>query len=290
MMPALGAWLRCATRRLSLAGRDAPRLCAELLACRILRLRRTDMFIHDGRQLRAEDEALLERLLARRLAGEPLAYLLGEKEFYGRRFAVTADTLIPRPETELVIETALRLVPDSEAHFADLGTGSGCIAVTLALERPRWSGVAVDISAGALAVAAGNARSHGVRQRLLFLRADMHRPLCREGSLRLIAGNPPYVSLPEYRLLSPEVRHEPGQALVPLTLNARSPRGLESLLTVIGQARRALSPGGWLCLEHGWKQAGALRLCLLNTGWESIHHIQDIDGNDRVVAARKTRA
>lgn len=286
----LGSWLRDAARRLRNAGRDAPRLTADVLAAQVLGLDRPALFVQSGRELVPAERLRLEALLDRRLSGEPLAYILQSKEFYGRDFLVSPATLIPRPETEHLVQTALDMCPESRLRFADLGTGSGCVAVTLAAERTGWTGAAVDISRPALDVARANARTHAVDDRLAFVLADMNRPLFRPASLDLIVSNPPYVSRPEYDCLAAEVLREPQQALVPVTLNPDSPSGMESLERIIQQAAGALVPGGRLCLEHGWEQAEAVRLCLSCNIWDIINTYQDIAGNNRGTSAVRTTA
>ncbi|MDR2726573.1 MAG: peptide chain release factor N(5)-glutamine methyltransferase [Deltaproteobacteria bacterium] len=287
-MITLGSWLRQAEARLRRGGRDAPRLSAELLAAHALNVPRTARFTQDDRTLAPPEHNCLEAALARRLDGEPLAYILRARAFYGRDFRITPDTLIPRAETEHLVEAALAC-PDRPLHFADLGTGSGCIAVTLAAERPLWRGVAVDCSPGALRVARTNARAHHVASRLLLVRADMCRPLFRPGSLDLVVSNPPYVSLPEYRELAPEVRREPQEALTPLTQNPASPHGLECLEAVIRQAAVALAPGGRICLEHGSAQARAVSMCFFNNNWSDVRVVQDLAGHDRITTASRSQ-
>ena len=288
-MITLGAWLRQAEARLRRSGCDAPRLSADLLAVHTLDLPRTARFTQDDRALDPAEQDRLEAVLARRLLGEPLAHILRCRAFYGLDFRVTPDTFIPRPETEHLVEAALSC-PGNATRFADLGTGSGCIAVTLAVERSQWHGVAVDLSLEALNVARLNARIHNVDPRLLFVRGDMCRPLFLPDALDLVVSNPPYVSLPEYRELDPEVLREPRQALLPLSQNPVSPHGLECLKAVIRQAAVALKPGGRLCLEHGNEQARAVASCLFSNVWSEVRILQDLAGNDRIATARRSRA
>ncbi len=281
-------WLRKAAATLRTAGRDAPGLAAALLAGQVLRLDRLGLVLADQRELSPEEARLLDALLERRKTGEPLAYILGWRAFYGRSFAVSPATLIPRPETEHLVEAALCLFPATDSlRFADCGTGSGCIAVTLAAERPAWIGLAVDLSGDALRVARSNALAHGTRDRLAFVRADMHTPVFRQASLDLLISNPPYVSSGEYVVLDEEVRREPPGALVPLSLTRRSDQGLESLERLIRRAREAVKPGGWIVLEHGSGQAEAVRLCLLRNNWENIGLERDLAGLNRLVYARR---
>ena len=199
------------------AGVDSPRLSAQILAARALGCDRVRLVVDARRVLGAGEAAGVRELVARRAAGEPVAYILGEKEFYGLDFAVSPAVLVPRPETEHLIEEAeRRLGRDAAIHFADLGTGSGCIAVTLAVRFKDARGLALDRSAAALDVARGNARRHGVDERLQFLRGDMGGVWARAASLDLVVSNPPYVSEAEYRTVSFEVAdYEPRSALVP---------------------------------------------------------------------------
>ncbi|WP_300831971.1 peptide chain release factor N(5)-glutamine methyltransferase, partial [uncultured Bilophila sp.] len=253
--------------------------------------------------LTAEQLSRMSGLLRRRAEGEPAAYLIGQREFYGRDFRVTPATLIPRPETELLIETALKSCQGA-VRFADLGTGSGCIAVTLCAERPEWRGIMADLSGRALAVACQNAARHKVRERLLPVRADFTRPLLRPASLDLLVSNPPYVGQREYEGLSAEVRDfEPVTALVPGFVDSdkipghhhhgpapgpdTEPEGLEHLEAVAGEAFTALKPGGLLLMEHGWKQGSALKVLLESHTWENVVIYQDLAGRDRLVSARR---
>lgn len=289
-MMQLGVWLRHAQTRLREQNRDAPRLTATLLAGHVLGFVRPYALTHADRDLAPADLARLEAALRRRLHGEPLAYILEQREFYGRSFQVSPATLIPRPETEHLVEAALALCPQPAVRFADLGTGSGCIAVTLTAERPGWRGLAVDISAPALAVARANATRHHVAGRVLCVRADMHQAALAPAGLDLIVSNPPYVSRAEYRALTPEVLHEPEGALVPMTLAPDSPAGLESLQQLIRVAEQALVPGGVLCLEHGWSQAEALGVLFLSHIWSEHRVIQDYSRKNRVIVARRVVA
>ncbi len=303
-MTPLRDYLYYATARLKTAGVDSPRLSAELLLAHALGLTREDLvktlILQPDMPLPGEALELARELTARREAGEPSAYLTGVKEFYGREFAVTPATLIPRPDTETLIETALAFAREYEAvalpltfeceasthspacaqeghgstpapfAFVDLGTGSGCIAVTLALELgERWHGTAVDISPAALDTARENAARLGAAN-LDFLEADFTKPLFDNASLDLVAANPPYVSEAEYAQLSPEVRDfEPKSALVPAVANAD---GLEHERILIIEAARILRPGGLLLLECGCTQGDALLQCVSdsNAGGESL--------------------
>ena len=177
-------WVREATRTLTEAAVDSPRLSAELILRHVCGISRVELATRPETPLTAEQLSRMSGLLRRRAEGEPAAYLIGQREFYGRDFRVTPATLIPRPETELLIETALKSCQGA-VRFADLGTGSGCIAVTLCAERPEWRGIMADLSGRALAVACQNAARHKVRERLLPVLADFTRPLLRPEIPRL---------------------------------------------------------------------------------------------------------
>ena len=278
-------WKIDAARRL--AHTDAPALTAQLLLCHVLEIDRVALIAHSEEPIPAEDEARLEALLERRSGGEPLAYLLGVREFYGREFAVNRHTLIPRPETEHLIETALDFF-DAQGRsgdalrFLDLGTGSGCIAVTLAAERPAWMGTAVDISSGALETARKNAESNDVS--LSFLLADFTQPLPFDpASFDLVVSNPPYISEEEYAGLDAGVRDfEPRSALVP------GPEGMEHPRAVEEAARRLLRPGGLFLMEHGWLQGEACRVLCHEDFWKDVHTGLDLAGRDRFLFAVRT--
>lgn len=282
MPTSLAALLRALTRRLSEAHVDAPALSARLLACSALKMSKTQLLCHSDMLLDATQETALEELAERRAAGEPLAYILGTREFYGRDFQVTPATLIPRPETELLVDLALERLPETPLRFLDAGTGTGCIAVTLCAERPHWEGIMLDISNKALAVACANARQHEVTTRLRAVQGNFQSLPFREASLDLLISNPPYISAPEYAQLSPEVRDfEPRIALTP------DPSGLQSLRILSRAARRLLRPGGLLLMEHGWQQAAAVREILLQS-WTTIELRQDLEGRDRCSIAYNT--
>jgi release factor glutamine methyltransferase len=216
-------------------------------------------------------------LLHRRVEGEPVAYILGEREFYGRRFKVTPDVLIPRPETELLVDAALERLPqDRPARILDLGTGSGCIAISLALERPDCQVTAVDVSPAALAVAAKNA---------IELRAQIHFKLSNWFSALpalqydLIVSNPPYIEQDDAHLRQGDLPWEPAHAL------ASGNDGLDAVRLIAADSPRFLLPGGALLLEHGWQQSEAVQSLLRQAGYRYTPPRLDLSGVRRIVIA-----
>lgn len=264
-------------------GVDAPRLSAQLLLASVLELDRLGLVLAMDRPLTPGELDRFRPLVARRGRGEPVAYLLGEREFYGLDFSVTPATLIPRPETEGLVDRALALFPDGNlAAFADLGTGSGCLAVTLAVRFPTAVGLALDASAAALDIARQNAERHHVAGRLTFVQADFAALPAHPGGYALIVSNPPYVSRDEYEACSGEVRDfEPESALVP------GDSGLEAVPVVARAALAALAPGGTLLVEIGWKQGAAAAAILTDSGFADVGVRKDLAGCDRVVEGRK---
>jgi release factor glutamine methyltransferase len=273
----------------ALLQRDAPRLCAALsleqaearLEVRVLLghalgVSRAWLIAHEHEELPAPLLEKYEALLARRLSGEPVAYLLGEKEFFGRSFHVTPDVLVPRPETELLVELALEKLPPP-ARVLDLGTGSGCIAITLALERPDCGVIAVEQSAAALALAKQNAVHLGAK--LGFYPGSWYQALPAEmEKFDLIASNPPYVAEGDPHLAA--LTHEPAQAL------ASGPDGLADIRHIVEGARAWLKPGGWLLFEHGWDQDEACRGLLQQAGFCDVETRADLAGIGRVTLGR----
>lgn len=281
--PTLERAILAAASALAAAGVDSPRLSAELLAACALGCDRLGLVM---RAKDLPDAAFLERyrqLVDRRAGGEPAAYILGTREFYGLPFRVSPAVLIPRPETERMVELALgSFAPHQPLRFADFGTGSGALAVTLAHELPKAAGLAVDLSDEALRLARANAQANGVSARLCLLRADFTRLSLRPGCLDLVVANPPYVTEEEYASLSPEVRgFEPRLALV-------SPEaGLWHVAGLLPVAARALRPGGRLLCEIGAGQGGAaldlLRRSACGLGQAEV--LTDHAGLDRVLSA-----
>lgn len=280
--------LAAAAAELSASGADSPRLSAELLAAHAFGLSRLGLIVHAKDRPQAEAFDAFQALVARRATGEPAAYLLGEKEFFGLAFRVTAAVLIPRPETELIVGEAQRLFPaDAQLTFADFGAGSGALAVSLAHVFPQARGLAVDLSAEALEVARHNAREHGVAGRLEFLCADFTCLELPPASLDLVAANPPYVTEAEYAGLSLEVRDfEPRAALVSPDAGLAHIRGLARV------AAQALKPGGALLCEFGSSQGRAV-LDLFrdpSLGLAEPAILKDYAGLDRVLCARRPAA
>ncbi|BAO43220.1 peptide chain release factor N(5)-glutamine methyltransferase [Thiolapillus brandeum] len=214
-------------------------------------------------------------LLQRRRQGEPLAYLTGEKEFWSLPLKVSPAVLIPRPETELLVELALSLELPRGARILELGTGSGAIAIALSRERADWHITATDASPGALEIARDNARRHQTPG-IEFLQGDWYQPLSGSREYQLIISNPPYVAPDDPHLLQDGLPHEPRQAL------CADNAGLDDLETIIRQAPGYLAPGGWLLLEHGFDQGRRLRQWFAETGFEQVNTHQDLGGQDRV--------
>ncbi len=234
----------------------------------------------DDQRVSPADAARFADLLQRRLGGEPVAYLLGEREFYGRRFAVDRRVLIPRPETEHLVEAALGLRLPPAPRVLDVGTGSGCLAVTLALELPGARVVAIDLSPGALAVAAANARRHGAGDRVRAVAGDLTAPF-ELAAFDLVVSNPPYVEAAEAPLLSPEVcNFEPHLALFP-------PGRGESILARLCSECGRLRPGVPVAVEIGSGQLDRVRRHAAAAGLEVEAVRPDYAGVPRVVVLRR---
>jgi len=233
---------------LQAAGVSTPRLDAELLLCHVLEKERSWLIAHADDVLKQSDIEAFLRLIERRKRREPVAYLTGRREFWSRHFHVTQKVLIPRPETEHLIEAVLDAYPDVTAayRFCDIGTGSGCIAVTLACEYPQAQIVASDISAAALAVAKANAEQHGVAGRIEWRQGDMFAALQpADGPFDAVISNPPYVGVAEMARLEPELAFEPRGALTD------EADGLRYLAELVEQVAEWLKPGGLLMVETG---------------------------------------
>jgi release factor glutamine methyltransferase len=273
----LDAVLAEAARRLT-EHSASPRLDARLLVRHALGVGGTWLIAHGRDDVDAVKLAAIEALVARRAAGEPVAYILGEREFYGRSFKLTPDTLIPRPETEHLVEAALaRLPADRSVKVLDIGTGSGCIAITLKLERPAWQVTAVDISAAALNVARSNAEQLGADMR--FVESDLFSGL-GPGHFDLIVSNPPYVAAGDVHLARGDVRFEPRSAL------ASGPVGLDAIQVIVKLAPTHMEAGGWLLLEHGWDQGEAVARLLAEAGFTDTFLERDLAGQARVSGGR----
>lgn len=266
--------------RLAGAGLEAPRLEAELLTALVLGEARLFVRMHPERILTSEEAARLEALASRREDGEPLAYITGSREFYGRDFIVRRGVLVPRPETELVVDTALELCPGhAPLRFADICAGSGCIGITLQLERPVWKGLMIELMPVPAETARDNAALLGAP--IPVVRADLFAAPLPPDSVDLIVSNPPYIAPQEREQMDPEViAHEPAEALFSGEDGLDAVRGLAKL------AAQALGPGGLLVMEHGWHQGSAVRSILAAENFLEIFTKKDLAGLDRVTLAR----
>lgn len=279
----LGDWLSGAVRGLEAAGIGTARLDARLLASFVLGWDQARVLAHPEQVLGGE-WSRLQSLLARRANREPLAVILGRREFWGLDFTVTADTLVPRPESETLIEAALAATEDRDADLSilDLGTGSGCLLLALLSERPNARGLGVDLSAAALKVAAGNAAILGLEGRAEFRPSDWGQGI--EGGFDLILANPPYVADDEFAALEPEVsRFEPRLAL------SGGPDGLTSYRSLAPQIGPLLAPGGGAFIETGAAQAGAVSALFEENGLAVVGVHADLCGHPRVVEVQQVR-
>jgi release factor glutamine methyltransferase len=279
--PTVVTGLDDAERRLREAGVPDPRRDAAALMAQVLGTDRGGVAARKPDPLAPEPAARFAALVAARALRRPLQHLAGSAEFAGLALAVSADVLIPRPETEDLVCAVLDASLPEAARIADLGTGSGCIAIALAVRRPRFAITAVDASPRALVVAEANAKRHGVSARVAFVKADFAAlPDSWDGTFDAIVSNPPYVSEAEWRELEPEVRdHEPKEALVP------GPTGHEAYAVIVRTARAALRPGGLLALELGWKSEGAVRALAEEQGFHDCVVRPDLQGIPRVMTA-----
>ncbi len=251
---------------------------AELLLRSVLGCERSHLIAHAEEAVDSSEARSAQDRFARRRAGEPIAYITGWREFYGIRLSVTPDVLIPRPETELLVELALeRVAVGSLARVLELGTGSGAIAVALAHERPDLAVVATDISEAALAVARRNARDHGAV--IEFVNSDWFEAL-EPGRFDLIVSNPPYVAASDAHLERGDVRFEPRLALV------GGEDGLACIRIIAARAQSRLRPGGWLILEHGYDQKDPCVELLLELGCAEVEDLKDLAGLPRACAGR----
>ncbi len=277
-LPRLNACLREAAARLP--GPDA-RHEAEILLLHALGRDRAWLFAHGDDPLPDMAAPAFEALLVRREAGEPVAYLTGLRGFWTLDLQVTPDTLVPRPETELLVELALaRLSPEQPVRVADLGTGSGAIALAIASERPLASVVATDVDPGTLAVASGNARRNGIgnvgfRQGGWYAAIDGER-------FDVIASNPPYIAEGDPHLRQGDLRFEPPAAL------SSGADGLEAIREIVAGAPSHLLPQGWLLLEHGWDQGESVRGLMVLAGFVEVATVRDLEGRDRVTLGRRS--
>ena len=272
------------TAHLKKHGSETPRLDAEILLAKARNCPRIQLYVQYHELLTEDERAVMRDLVRRRAQAEPVAYLVGHREFFGLDFRVTPDVLIPRPETEtLVLEVIAAARAFTRPQILDIGTGSGCIAVAAAVNLPAAAVTATDVSAPALEIARDNASQHEVAGRLKFLEGDLFVPLEAGESFDVIVSNPPYVADGEMATLSADIRrHEPQQAL------RAGPQGLDVIARLVSGAGAHLAPGGMLIVEISPEQSAAVTALIDQTGaFETARVIKDASGSDRVVAARR---
>jgi len=277
------------TEYLTNKGVDSPRLSAEMLLSHALGLKRIELYTQFDQQVPQQQLDLLHGMVKRAGLHEPVAYLTGKTEFYSLELNITADCLIPRPETELLVQRAIEFLRTRSGvqYICDLCTGSGCIAVAIAKNVPGARVTATDISAAALEVAARNVEKHRLKEQVQFLCGDLFEPIIQQLDLSqfdLIVCNPPYVSTAEYEKLDKNVKdYEPKSALHAGT------DGLDVYRRIIEKVDEYLKPGAALMLEIGYAQGPAVRELLEQTGaFADIKIEKDLHNNDRVVTTRKT--
>jgi len=256
---------------------------AELLLLHVLQISRATLLAYPDREMPSDRQALYQDSIVRRLQHEPVQYIIGQQEFYGLNFHVTPAVLIPRPETEHLVEAVLKLLPSNQPlKIADVGTGSGAIAIALAVHLPHADITALDISSDALAVAARNARENKVADRIHFLQSDLLSAVgTDETGFDAIVSNPPYIPETDRLSLHPQVRdHEPTTALF------AGETGLDIYRRLVPQAHNALKPNGLLALEIGHGQQIALTELLAS--WQGVSFVEDLQGIPRVALARRT--
>jgi release factor glutamine methyltransferase len=280
-MDTLADALRAATARLT--DSDSPQLDAELLLAHALGVDRSHLRAHPEAALDASQARRYKGLIDARHRGEPIAYLTGEREFWSLVLKVTPATLIPRPETELLVEQALGLIPmAADWDILDLGTGSGAIALAIAKERRRCRITAVDVSAEALAVARDNARALHIPN-VEFLQGDWFAPVSGI-HFQMIVSNPPYVAVSDPHLTRGDLRFEPQRAL------SSGSDGLDDIRRIVTDASRHLQTGGHLLLEHGYDQGAVVRELLQAAGFDGARSVRDLAGQDRISLATHANA
>jgi len=279
-------YIRLASAHLDASGVQSPRLDAEVLLADLLGIERIQLYVQYDRPLIRPEVDAYRRRIARRARREPVAYITGKREFYSLEFKVDRRCLVPRPETEHLVDTALaelaaRFAGKDYLKVADVGTGSGAIAVSVARTEPRAVVTATDIDAGALALAAENAERHGVSDRVRFVEGDLLVPLGDE-MYDCILSNPPYVADEDWEKLPPDVRlYEPKIAL------AGGPDGLACIRRLITSAWPRLAPGGFLALEIGYDQGQRVLELARAEGYAHARLVKDLAGHDRVAVMAK---
>ena len=263
----------------ALLNTEGSALEAQLLLQHALKVNRAWLIAHENDALEANIHEVFEALLSRRLNGEPIAYILGTREFYGLNLKVTTDTLIPRPDTETLVEAALAKISHQEkSQILDLGTGTGAIALAIAKYRPQAHVTALDASQAALNIAIENAQNLNISN-VKFILSDWFNALNTE-KFDVIVSNPPYIEAADAHLKQGDLRFEPVSAL------ASGEDGLDAIRRIITRAPQHLNPDGWLMLEHGYNQASKVAALLEQAGFSDIGHVKDLSGIDRVTIGR----
>ncbi|MEG5336352.1 peptide chain release factor N(5)-glutamine methyltransferase [Enterobacter sp. UPMP2076] len=265
-------WLRQAASELSAS--ESPKRDAEILLEFVTGKARTYLLAFGETQLSAEQEAQLATLLARRKTGEPVAHLVGEREFWSLPLYVSPATLIPRPDTECLVEQALSRLPAQACRILDLGTGTGAIALALASERPDCEVTAVDVMPDAVALAQRNVARLGFPN-VTILQSSWFSALDNR-TFGMIVSNPPYIDEHDPHLTQGDVRFEPLTALVSAN------EGLADIVHIVTTSRQHLLPDGWLLVEHGWTQGDAVRDVFIAAGYRAVETCRDYGGNDRL--------
>lgn len=275
MMPTLGEATRQATHQLANTS-DSPRLDAELLIAHILHIPRSRFISEPECELTEPEFNAIQAIIQRRMQGEPVAYLVGYRHFWDLELKVSPAVLIPRPDTELLVETALTLYPEDTAiSVLDLGTGSGAIAIAIAKARPHWHLCASDESRAALSIAIENAEHYHVHN-LSLLQSHWFDNLVAGKRYDLIVSNPPYIATNDPHLRQGDVRFEPQQALV------SGVDGLDAVRYLVAESKQHLQPGGYLMLEHGYDQGQQVQQLFRQQGYRDIRQKTDLSGHVRV--------
>lgn len=273
------------TQRLQQAGSPSPRRDAEVLLCHVLNVNRAWLYTWGDRLAGDQTLARFATLIAERIEGQPVAYLTGEREFWGLSLATSPATLIPRPDTETLVDVALEKAADSGAaakRLLDLGTGTGAIALAFASERPDWQVTGVDLHEAAVSLARSNAERNAIAN-AEFLVSDWFSALALQSPtdrFALIVSNPPYLADDDPHLEEGDVRFEPHSALI------AADQGLADLRYLVGEARQYLADNGWLLLEHGMQQGAAVRQALSEAGFSDVASRQDLGARERISLGR----